>query len=223
MMMDDKRTIEKLRQGLIAFENVMNKEIHYVYFKEGRYQELVFKPQKSNFMHLCGVEYRNPRTKQMMRPSQFYAALKSNKISPEGILKKSFTDQKLQIINCLEDLTKCTVSIIDERTVYLNLSFEKAIRSRKQIFCLSLIRTRGQVYVPNSLLNLRSDKGTNIPKGYPVCCIYSIDARTMDRILLCEVEGFDTSGYFEKMNNKFSESSLNFWDNDIDDEAWNNI
>ncbi|CAM3284871.1 hypothetical protein FITA111629_14620 [Filibacter tadaridae] len=90
----------------------------------------------------------------------------------------------------------CTVSIIDERTVYLNLSFEKAIRSRKQIFCLSLIMTHNQFYVPNSLLNLRFDKGINIHKGYPFCCIYSIDART----ILCEVEEFDTSIYFEKMN-----------------------
>lgn len=151
-------------------------------------------------MHLCGVEYQNPITKQMIGPSQFYAALKANKVSAEGSLKKSFTDQKFQIINCLEDLTKCTISIIDERTVYLNLSFEKAIRSRKQIFCLSLVRARDEVYVPNSLLNLRSDKGKNIHKGYPVCCIYSIDARTMNRTLLCGVEEFDTSAYFEKMN-----------------------
>lgn len=34
-MMNDKRTIEKLRQGLTAFESVVNKEIHYVYLKEG--------------------------------------------------------------------------------------------------------------------------------------------------------------------------------------------
>lgn len=136
----------------------------------------------------------------MMKPTQFYAALKSNKVSPEGILKKSFTDQKLQIINCLEDLTKCTVSIIDERTVYLNLSFKKAIRSRRQIFCLSLIRAQDEFYVPNSLLNLRSDKGKNIHKGYPVCCIYSIDGPKMNRTILCEVEEFDPSTYFEKMN-----------------------
>ncbi|MDW0110219.1 PBECR4 domain-containing protein [Sporosarcina aquimarina] len=170
-MMNDNKTIMKLQQGLTAFERVVNKEIHYVYFKEGLYQELVFKPKKANFMHLCGVEYQNPITKQMMKPTQFYAALKSNKVSPKGILKKSFTDQKLQIINCLEDLTKCTVSIIDERTVYLNLSFQKAIRSRKQIFCLSLISTQNEIYVPNSLLNLRSDKGKNIHKGYPVSCM----------------------------------------------------
>lgn len=198
--MNGKRTIEKLQQGLTAFESVVNKEIHYVYCKEGLYEELVFKPQKANFMHLCGVEYQNPITKKMMKPSQFYAALKSNKVSPEGILKKSFTDQKLQIINCLEELTRCTVSIIDKRTVYLNLSFEKAIRSRKQIFCLSLIRARDEIYVPHSLLNLRSDKGKNIHEGYPVCCIYSIDGRTMNRTILCIVDEFDTNAYFEKMN-----------------------
>lgn len=198
--MNDKRTIEKLQQGLTAFESVVNKEIHYVYFKEGLYHELVFKAKKANFMHLCGIEYQNPITKQMMRPSQFYAALKSNKVSSNGILKKSFTDQKLQIISCLEDLTKCTVSIIDERTVYLNLSFEKAIRSRKQIFCLSLIRISDEIYVPNSLLNLRSAKGKSIHKGYPVSCIYSVDERTKNKTILCEVDEFNTSSYFEKVN-----------------------
>lgn len=197
-MMNDKRTIEKLQKGLTAFERVVNKEIHYVYSKERVYQALIFKPKKANFMHLCGVEYQNPITKQIMKPAQFYAALKSNKISPKGILKKSFTDQKLQIINCLEDLTKCTISIIDERTVYLNLSFEKAIRSRKQIFCLSLIKAQNEFYVPNSLLNLRSDKGKHIHKGYPVCCIYSIEKTTMNRTVLCEVEEFDTRAYFKK-------------------------
>lgn len=199
-MMSDQEIIKKLQNGLTAFERVVNKEIHYVYFKDGFYQELIFKPKKANFMHLCGVEYQNPITKQLIKPTQFYEALKSNKISPEGILKKSFTDQKLQIINCLEDLTKCTVSIIDERTVYLNLSFQKAIRSKKQIFCLSLVRAQNDFYVPNSLLNLRSTKGKNIHKGYPVCCIYSTDRPSMNTTILCELVGFDTSAYFEKKN-----------------------
>lgn len=50
-MMNDNKTIVKLQQGLTAFERVVNKEIHYVYSKEGFYQELVFKPKKANFMH----------------------------------------------------------------------------------------------------------------------------------------------------------------------------
>jgi hypothetical protein len=88
--MNDKRTNEKLRQGLSAFEKVVNKEIHYVYIKDGSYHELVFILQKSNFMYLYGVEYQDSKSKQIIKPSQFYAALKANKVSPEGILMKSY-------------------------------------------------------------------------------------------------------------------------------------
>jgi hypothetical protein len=79
--MNDKRAIEMFVQGLTAYEKVVNKEIHYVYIKDGSYRELVFKSKKSKFMHLCGVEYQNPKSKQMMKPPQFYAAFKANKVS----------------------------------------------------------------------------------------------------------------------------------------------
>ncbi|MEK5038463.1 PBECR4 domain-containing protein [Sporosarcina sp. FSL K6-3457] len=196
-MMNDKRTIERLLQGLVAFEKVVDTEIHYVYFKEGSYYELIFKPQKSNFMHLCGVEYKNPKSKQPMRPSQFYSALKARKISPEGILKTTFTDQKLQVISCLDDLTKCTVRIIDDRTVYLNLSFDKGIRSKKQIFCLALVRRHNDLYAPNSLLNLKSSKGNTIKNGYPVHCIYKVDPHSLGKIILCQTDEFDEKVYFD--------------------------
>lgn len=194
--MDDKRTIERLLQGLVAFEKVVDTEIYYVYIKEGAYYELIFKPQKSNFMHLCGIEYRNPKSKQLMKPSQFYSALKAGKVSPGGILKTTFTDQKLQVISCLDDLTKCTVRIIDDRTVYLNLSFDKGIRSKKQIFCLALIRTHNDLYAPNSLLNLKSSKGNTIKNGYPVHCIYQVDSHSLSKKILCQTDEFDAKAYF---------------------------
>ncbi|PIC70624.1 hypothetical protein CSV77_06785 [Sporosarcina sp. P16b] len=60
------------------FEIVVNKEIDYIYFKDGSYHELVFKSQMFNIMHLCGMEYQDPKSKNMMKPSQIYVALKAN-------------------------------------------------------------------------------------------------------------------------------------------------
>ncbi|WP_411335137.1 PBECR4 domain-containing protein (plasmid) [Metabacillus indicus] len=184
--MDEKKTMESIKDGFNAYEKIVDKEIHYVYFKENKYQEIVFKPKKANFMHLCGISYKG------MRPAQFYNALKTNKVSPKNIIKKSdgSTDQKLQIIKYLNELTTCNIRIIDERSSYLNFSFDKGIRSRKLIFCLAIERINSDTFAPTSLLNLKSNKGKTVKNGFPVHCIYSVDSSSKDIQIMCKSSEF---------------------------------
>lgn len=205
--MNDKKTLDALQDGLTAYEKIVDKELHYVYFKNNQYHELIFKPHKRNFLHLCGIDYYDPRTGKKLSANRFYDTLKDMKISPKGIVKKGYADQKLQIIDQLKDLTTCNLRIIDQKTVYLKLVFHKAIRSRKQVFALALeTESNSHHYIPSSLLNLKTaDKGKSIKAGHPVHCIYSVESKTKNIQHLCKTPDFIE---YEKTNTYFYKSVL---------------
>jgi hypothetical protein len=193
IMMNAKKTIESLKKGQTAYEKVVNQELHYVYLNEktNTYDELVFKPHKHNFLHLCGINYYD--SGKEVNANQFYDFLKQDRINNDGIQKKVYADQKLLIIAKLEDLLDCNeLRIIDERAVYLKLVFEKAIRSRRQVFGLCLENDRSGAYFPLSLLNLKSNpKAAPLKKGHPVHCIYSVDSTTRTIRIICNNTDFE--------------------------------
>lgn len=194
-MMNDTKTLSSLKNGQAAYESVVNKEIHYVYLNEksNTYHELVFKAHKHNFLHLCGVDYYDPKTSKKYSAKQFYDFLKKDRIAIEGIRKKGYSDQKLQIIGQLKDLTSCaSLRIIDKRTVYLNLVFDRAIRSRRKVFGLALENDRRSgCFFPLSLINLQSNpKGDTFDKGHPVQCIYTVESKARVITHLCRTPGF---------------------------------
>lgn len=194
-MMNDTKTLSSLKSGQAAYETVVDKEIHYVYLNEksNTYHELVFKAHKHNFLHLCGVDYYDPKTRRKYSAKQFYEFLKTNRISIEGIKKKGYSDQKLQIISQLKDLTRCeTLRIIDKETVYLNLVFDRAIRSRRKVFGLALENDRHSgCFFPLSLINLKSNpKGDTLDKGHPVQCIYTVESKARVVKHLCRTLAF---------------------------------
>jgi hypothetical protein len=190
--MDGKKVIELITKGFEAYEKVVGKEIHYVFLKQGRYHEIIFKASKKNFMHLCGVKYQDPKTKRFFKANEFYKAFKNKKLSPAGIIKKpdGTTEQKLQIIQYLKDLTTCNVRVIDEKTTFLNLSFDKGIRSKRMIFCLALEQI-ADTFTPTSLLNLKSAKGQVLKSGHAIHCIYSVDKTTRNVQILCKTSEFE--------------------------------
>ena len=190
--MNDQNTLSALQKGQAAYEKIVNKELHYVYLKNNKYQELVIHPKKHNFLHLCGINYFDPKTGKKYNANQFYDFLKKNKINLQGIVKKSSAEQKLQIIDQLNDLTKCNLRIIDDKTTYFNLVFYRGIRSSKRIFALALENeSRSDHWVPSSLLNLKNgSKGTTIKKGNPVHCIYSVESKLKIIQPLCKTEEF---------------------------------
>lgn len=205
--MNDKKTLDALQDGLAAYETIVNKELHYVYYKNMQYHELVFKPHRRNFIHLCGIDYYDPNTGRKLSAKNFYDTLKSKKVSIKGIVKKGYADQKLEIIDQLKDLTTCSLRIIDEKSTYLNLVFYRAIRSRKQVFALALeSEVSSGHYVPCSLLNLKNtSKGNSIKSGHAVHCIYSVDSRTNNIQHLCKKTEFIE---YEKTNTYLYKGAL---------------
>lgn len=194
--MDDKRTLLLLQRGLAAYEKIKNKELHYVYLKDGKYHELVFTPKKEHFLHLCGLDYINPKTKKPLSAKDFYGLVKKGRVSLHNIAKGNHADQKLQIIDQLDALLSCNVRVLDTKTTSLKLTFYRGLRTGKAIFCLALVeaneyRPTGK-YVPLSLLDIRRNhfSGPDIPKGHPVHCVYLVEEKSRVVEVLCMKEDF---------------------------------
>lgn len=169
--------VKSIIEGFEGYKQIVNKEIHYVYFDDSVYREIILKAQKVNFMHLCGVKYKRPGTRVLYSATQFWNALDKKQLSKDGLITKQdgTTEQKLQVFDSMRQLTNCNLlRIINHQTSYLNLSFSAGIRSRKQIFCLALEQSRSGSFVPTSFLNIQRNP-SKISKGFPVHCIYYID------------------------------------------------
>ncbi|MGM1361117.1 PBECR4 domain-containing protein [Bacillus cereus group sp. BceL297] len=191
--MNDKQTLDALKKGQAAYEQVINQELHYVFLnkKTNLHHELIFAPKKHHFRHLCGINYYD-RNGKKQTANQFYDELKRDRIYMKGLKKENTANQKLQIIHELRELTTCrNLSIINERTIHLKLEFDKAIRTRRNVFGIALHDGGYDFFVPKSLLNLRNNPGgPTLKPGHPVQCIYSVDKKTKDIQILCKTAEF---------------------------------
>lgn len=81
--------------------------------KNNQYHRLTLKSGKSNFAHLFGMKYVDPKTKREFNSSSIYNSLKKSQLSPSGILKKAdgTTDQKLNIAPYLNQLLTCNLRV----------------------------------------------------------------------------------------------------------------
>ncbi|PJO43409.1 PBECR4 domain-containing protein [Lysinibacillus xylanilyticus] len=178
--------VECIQKGIAAYETFVNKEVHYVYKKDGAYKEVVLNAKKKEFMHFCGVSYLDLRTKKKVSAPHFYNLAKANRISPSFLIEKEdgTTNQKLEVIGNLADILTPNVRVIDGQVTFFNFSFDMALRSRRQIIALSLIKenVKTDFYVPFSLLNLQTDKANSLRKSYEVHCIYSRSRDNSDYI-----------------------------------------
>ena len=131
--------------------------------------ELHFSP--TNFMHLCGVDYRKGAG------SFFDDCLNRHIIIDELKIKKDGTTmQKLQVLGSIEELLGKHVHLTGSGH-YLYLEFDYALRTRKQILALTLKETSKKI-VPQSLLDLK--RKTVFPKGQKVISIYSKHLQTSE-------------------------------------------
>lgn len=133
----------------------------------------------SNFMHLCGVSYKNGS-------KCFFDDCVNQRVAVENIMikKDGTTFQKLQVIGNSRDLITNQV-LLTERESYLCLEFDYSLRTRKQILALTLVESNFK-YVPQSLINLRCMKV--FPKGSPIVKIYAIDLETKEIKIYLEMD-----------------------------------
>lgn len=90
------------------------------------------------------MKYFDPKTRKPATAKHFYELVKDNKVNAENIAvkKDGTTGQKLQVIRELKSLLTADVRVIDGYVMFYNFSFEKRLRSKRQIFALSLVEER---------------------------------------------------------------------------------
>lgn len=145
----------------ILQDSFVDKKVSYV--GELSTIEVIF--STTNFMHLCGIEYKRGT-------SLFFQDSLDRKINLNHINVKSdgTTFQKLQVIGSIGLLLERNISIVGNG-VYSSLKYDAAIRTKKKIIALSL-KQNAQYYVPISLLNLSSKE---LGSGQKVIRIVSED------------------------------------------------
>lgn len=195
--MEDKKVLSLLKRGQEEYEKIQGKELHYVYVNNRNYEELVIKPNKSNFMHLCGVKYIDPKTKKEYRPKQFYEFLQKGKIDVKGIVKdKKHTEQKLQVLHHLRELSDNKIKVINRLVRLANTEFHRGFRVNRKIFCIGLVledRSNLTNYVPLTLLNLQTDpKADSVPTGCHVHCVYWVEDKSRQINIICKTPEFET-------------------------------
>ena len=120
----------------------------------------------TNFMHLCGIDYERGA-------KRFFEDCLDDRIRVNSIRVKcdGTTIQKLKVLWNISELIGNNLRVTDSGDG-LKISFDYAIRTRKQIFALALVNKRTRV-IPISLLNLKSRNF--FPSGDLVESIYSVN------------------------------------------------
>lgn len=126
-----------------------------------------FKPE--NFLHLCGCTIIINNEK--INGKRFYQALKDSKINNSNVFYKDrFTKPKLQILPQLDILLSSKNVRVIEQGSFLNLKFDKIVRTRKMIGAIACINIKQSNFnVPESLINLKI-RNIELP-SYPVISI----------------------------------------------------
>jgi len=153
----------KAAQVYVA-NNFIEKERCYLYKAGNRILCLDFYFLPENFLHLCGLGYKQGGAKR------FWHDLQRNHVIVSNLQVKSdgSTFQKLQILNLLPYLDQLDLTITGMGT-YLHLNYQHAIRTRRELIALALVHDEAH-YRPLSLLNLQGGKFRN-DKQYPVVAI----------------------------------------------------
>lgn len=151
-------------------KHFINKEM--IYSTNNESISLIFK--RSNFMHLCGIQYSEGA-------SEFFnlALIKQIDLSKIFIKTDGTTFQKLSVLSSINSLLTSDITLT-EGAFYLNLSFDKALKTRKKVFALTLVNN-DNTFIPLSLINLKFIN--NFPNGNKVTHIKSIHLQDSTEII----------------------------------------
>lgn len=163
--------LEHIRNAAIFFkDHFLSKEMIYSTEKEST--SVIF--QRSNFMHLCGIYYEPGA-------SEFFnlALLKQIDLNKVYIKNDGTTFQKLSVLSSIDFLINPEITL-SSGAIYLNLSFDKALRTKTRVFALTLINDN-HLFIPQSLLNLRTMN--DFPKGNKIIGIKSVHLEDKTEII----------------------------------------
>jgi hypothetical protein len=190
--LDKLEIIERVKVGIGVYEQIINREIHYVYKKDNEYCELITRPEADDFMHLTGVLYEGSLPKTYISATYFYKLFKntrSNRLNLNKIIEKEdgCTPLKLAIIDQLTTLLTCKTKIIDEEINYINFVADSGIRDTNKQFCLGLFKDT-EFYTPKSLLKMSTFKRGDIQEGDKVQCVFEKLANGAIQVLDDEID-----------------------------------
>lgn len=157
-----KRYINLMTTASQFFERYfINKVVYY----ETELDKIAVYFSSTNFMHLCGISYKNGAKK-------FYKDCLNNQIIIHHMAIKwdGTTFQKLQALGSISEIIGNHVNLTISGK-YLYLEFDYALRTKKQILALTLKHANAHKIVPQSLLDLK--KQIIFPVGSPVHTIYA--------------------------------------------------
>ncbi|MFZ7129768.1 PBECR4 domain-containing protein [Avibacterium avium] len=143
----------------------INKEVVY----KTKHVEISIYFRKSNFMHLCGIKYKEGAK------AFFESALsKSIDLSKVEVKDDGTTFIKLKLLKYIPLIITDKATLSTEHSLYLHLSFDAAIKAKqnKNQFAITLINDNAK-FIPNSLLN--TSKINQFPVGDKIIEIYSLD------------------------------------------------
>ncbi|EAE1273805.1 hypothetical protein Y229_14775 [Listeria monocytogenes] len=129
--------------------------------------------------------------------------MKRNQLNTNLVQLKSdgTSKQKLDALKMIEELINPHVRVC-ETGRYLHLSFDRAVRSNKNLIALTFTSDQSR-FIPNSLLNLKSSKQTGFPISYEVIHIFKIPNNLKEKvpILPCKESYQNIAGsYLKKIN-----------------------
>ncbi|WP_144789988.1 PBECR4 domain-containing protein [Lysinibacillus fusiformis] len=193
MQFTKKQIINKITQSFRSYQNLEDKTYMYVFYnnKNKKYEEVQVFYGKENFMHLTGIDYKEPKSKKMSS-TDFYSLLESGEpLVESNIITKNETQLKMEVISHISELDKCgPLKVINEQLHMLKSNSNGALRSKKMIFALGFQQI-GLKKIPKTLLNLRTVG--KIQPGHPVLCIYkpSDPNKSKPHHIICKSLGFD--------------------------------
>lgn len=157
-----KKYLNDIEEAAIFFEkHFVNKKV--IYSTQTESISVIFK--RSNFMHLCGVKYTDGANEFFNAAISHNLALNKIKIKKDGT-----TFLKLALLKSVNFLLSTDITLTDG-ALYLNVAFDKALKTPKQIFALTLINHHHS-FIPQSLLSLK--RINHFPNGKKIIGIKSV-------------------------------------------------
>ncbi|MFZ7175340.1 PBECR4 domain-containing protein [[Pasteurella] aerogenes] len=131
-------------------------------------KSISIKFEEQHFLHLCGFKYQDGA-------KQFFKAVIERRLDWSKVTKKSdgTTDLKLKLLKSIHFIISDKVRLVNDWDIFQVLNSDKALRTNRLIFSLTLKFDDNNDMYPNSLLDLT--KIHNPPAGEKVISIKSIN------------------------------------------------
>lgn len=173
-MLDNQTLLEKAKNVQLFYDKFLNRTFTFVYKDGNKLDEITVFFGIKNFKHLTGMEIYIRSEKKKLDGKEFYEYIKKFEdfdIKTYRLQAKSYTEQKLK---AMQELSY----ILDPKKILATkqryATSDAGIRTRKLLMFLGLKYTDKHIFVPHTMIDPKDQKNGQLPKCFPVHCIYEI-------------------------------------------------